>query len=468
MSALGGKFIHIREISPDAPLWVVRAQLIRLWTSPMCTDFSCVQSVEMVFIDQQEDKIQVSVSKELLRRKKLDIVEGGIDIVRTKHDTEFLVDKVGLLTSLSYLREYIGEDKDVAAIYMEITDPTGTVECVLYDEYVEDMLQFLHNNGPCTPVIVLQFARIVPDAQVLFGEVGIESVDNITRVLFNPGIPEVFQMLEWLHSSAISPDGKIQYQHLDMPCLSLLDEFFLYHPRRQVGELNQTEQVGVFVVCATITGLLENQPWWFSSYKPRSCSSKGPSLYSCDGSYSLIPRYNLKVEISDGHDTTYLSLGDADVHKLINISCKDLLSTLQVPHNNNPPQVFNSLIGKRMLFLVKKVSNSDLQEGCFKVKRVCADKELVRMFFKGHFFRSDHKPKATVARMLGELRNTHQFHRGHGRSHVGPMGYGGPSSSQGNMSVNKEGTHFDSNTGEQPLMDKHCVHLQQTNLEHGQ
>ncbi|KAJ1383349.1 hypothetical protein SESBI_43458, partial [Sesbania bispinosa] len=46
------------------------------------------------------------------------------DIVRTKHETDVLVDKVGLLTSLSCQREYIGEEKDVATIYMEITDPT--------------------------------------------------------------------------------------------------------------------------------------------------------------------------------------------------------------------------------------------------------------------------------------------------------------------------------------------------------
>ncbi|KAJ1377219.1 Nucleic acid-binding, OB-fold [Sesbania bispinosa] len=451
MSAMGEKFIHIRQISPDAPLWVVTAQLIRLWTNPICSDFSCVQTVEMIFMDPEDRptrhpfRLAIHKHSQVIKVDSVCLTSFGLspmkcsDIVRRKQDSDVLVDTVGLLTSLSCQREYISEGKDVAAIYMEITDPS---------------------NGPCTPVIVVQFARIVPDAQVLYGDVGIESVDNITRVLFNPQIPEVFQMLEWLHNADISLDGKIQYQHLDMPCLSLRDEFFLYHPRRRTGDLNQTEQVGVFVICATIIGLLENQAWWFSSCKTRPCSSKGPSLYSCDGSYSLIPRYNLRVEISDGQDTTYLSLGYADMQRLMKISCEELISKLQVPHSNTPPHVFNSLIGKRMLFLVKTFQTSSLQEVDFKVKRVCDDKELVRMFYKGHFFRSDRKPKATIARMLGEPRNTHQFHHGHGSSHVGPMGYGGPSSSHGSLSINNEGTQLDSNTYEQVVVDKHCVNFQ--------
>ncbi|KAJ1408929.1 Nucleic acid-binding, OB-fold [Sesbania bispinosa] len=465
MAAMCGRFIPIREISPDPPLWVITTQLIRLWTSPVCNDFSCVQSVEMVFMDTEEDKVQVSISKELLMRKKPVMVEGGMykishvsiipndskdkptrhpfrlainqqsqvinvdsvgfssfglsplntrDIVVRKHDTNFLVDKVGLLTLLSCQREYISEHKDVAAVYMEITDPSGTVECVLYDDYVEDLLQFLHTHGPCTPVIVIQFAKIVPDAQVMF-------------------------------------DGKIQYQHLDMPCLSLRDEFFLYHPHKEVGDLHQTQQGGVFVVCAKITDILEDEVWWYSDCKPRTCSRKGPALYSCDGSYAIVPRYNVKVEISDSNDSTYLSLGDDAVHKL-----------LKEPHTTKLPHIFNTLIGKRMLFLVKKKAAHHLQEGCFRMKRVCDDKELVRMFFKGHFFRADRKPKATVARMLGEPRNTQQFHHEQGSSFVGPMRYDGPSSSAGSLSIKKGGTMFGSNTDEHTFVDKHCVYFPQT------
>ncbi|KAJ1420573.1 hypothetical protein SESBI_14319 [Sesbania bispinosa] len=79
--------------------------------------------------------------------------------------------------------------------------------------------------------------------------VGLESVVNITRFLFNPGIPEVFQMLEWLH------------------------------------------------------------------------------------------RYNLKVETSNGNNVTYLLLGDDDVHRLLKVSCQELLSSMQDPHSETSPDL---------------------------------------------------------------------------------------------------------------------------------
>ncbi|KAJ1417293.1 Nucleic acid-binding, OB-fold [Sesbania bispinosa] len=377
MSGRGTIFIPVSEISPTMKNWCISAQVIRIWNVPFCYDNSRILSVEMVFIDALGCKLQASVSKDLLKLRKLYTEEGNIyyfgsvvvvpndgtdrptrhpfrlvfhrqtwvqkavdlrrytpygmspsnssEILRMKQDTEHLVDKVGLLTSVSCEREYTKDDKDLLAAYMEITDPTGKVEVVVYDEYLRDLVEFLRTNGTCTTIIMVQFARVVPDAQVIFGDLGLETVNYITMILFNPPIAEVFDMREWLVLSGMSLDRKIQYRNMDMPC------------------------GGCFVICATITALVENEAWWFSACCPHACSSKGSSLFTCDGNFSVVPRYFVKVEVSDGKDLTHLQIGDEDIEKLVNVSCTELLSKMENPNSTTYPKMFNTLLGERRI-----------------------------------------------------------------------------------------------------------------------
>ncbi|KAJ1433084.1 hypothetical protein SESBI_06303 [Sesbania bispinosa] len=95
---------------------------------------------------------------------------------------------------------------------------------------------------------------------------------------------------------------------------------------------------------------------------------QGNNALPFNSTFSIMVKgeYDVKVEISDGNDTTYLSLGDDDVNKLLRVSCKDLISTIQDPHTPTHPPIFNSLIGKRMLFLVKKKMHQNFKKGVLK------------------------------------------------------------------------------------------------------
>ncbi|KAJ1382579.1 Nucleic acid-binding, OB-fold [Sesbania bispinosa] len=103
----------------------------------------------------------------------------------------------------------------------------------------------------------------------------------------------------------------------------------------------------------------------------------------------VLNRYSVKVEVSDGKDLTHLQIGDEDIERLVNVSCRELISRMEKPHSTTYPEIFNCLIGKRMLFVVETKSFFDVHEGCFKVLRTCADKEL---------------PMSTIAGLLGERR----------------------------------------------------------------
>ncbi|KAJ1375326.1 Nucleic acid-binding, OB-fold [Sesbania bispinosa] len=474
MSANSAIFIPVNAISPTMENWVIDVHLIRIWTIPYCYDPTRILSVEMVFIDRMGDKIQALVSRDLLKLKKLQMDEGGYYYISnvvvvpndgndrpTRHAfrmvfdrrTNVVPDKVGLLTVVSCEREYTKDDRNVLAVYLEITDPTGKVECVVYDDIVEDLVDFLRKQGPCTPVIVVQFARIVPDAQVLFGDIGIETIQHISRILFNPNLTDVFDMREWLVLSGISTEGKIQYRNMDMSCVSLRDEFLYFYHKKDIGQLNKQGKGGCFVICATITGFAENEAWWYSACRPHACSSMGISIYTCDGNFSVIPRYSLKIEVSDGAESTYLQLGDEDVEVLVNAKCSELISNLQPAQSITYPEVFNCLLGKQMLFVVETKSFCDVDEGCIKVLRACADKEL---------------PISRIAGLLGERGMTRKQNFDEGSSYASalpgdnftPKGSATFNCSlAASASVNNLTNLITPDPQTEPPVYKHCVHF---------
>ncbi|KAJ1414962.1 Nucleic acid-binding, OB-fold [Sesbania bispinosa] len=473
MSACLEKWVTLNDISPTIHPWFTRVQVIRIWPTTFCSHPTRVLSVEIVFIDAQGTKIQGSISRDILRMRRITMEEGHeyeiqrasvvpnngkdrptshpfrlvfnmnsiivllettplisyglspvttIDIVRITSPTEILVDKVGILTSISSEREYVKDGKYIKAISLEIRDPTGKTECVLYDEYVEDVKQFLKRHGPTTPIVVVQFARVVSKGEVVLGEAAVESVQNLARILFNPTIPEVFNMKKWLVINGIKLDNRVEYINLHMPNLTLRDEFLLYHPRRQIAQVLSREELGLFVVWGRIISLMEEENWWFTESKHHTCASQGNPLQPCDGYFSVIPRYHLKVEVFDNEDECKFLLGDEDVHKLLDVSCKDLLPSIEDPNSELYPPIFEKLIDKSMLFLVeKKFPNSYVNDGYFKVKRVCDVPELIRMYLRGQFFRLHHTTRDTVAKLLGVEGPVLHSNNAHESSHASAL-----------------------------------------------
>ncbi|KAJ1405811.1 Nucleic acid-binding, OB-fold [Sesbania bispinosa] len=268
-------------------------QVIRLWEAAISDQTPGSVFVEIVFMDEQGSKIQGSISSHVVRIMKLVLEEGHsyeingvtvvpnegpdrptqhpfrllfdisskvilherhpllslgstplatIDIRRIKterpYNTRFLVDKVGLLTSVSSERHYLRDNKQLNVVFIEIIDPTGSTECVIHGTYVNQLEQFLRKNGPQTPIIVFQFARVVTTIEVLFGDAGIETVEPVTKMIFNPIIPEVFDMRKWLVINNFKLDCQVKYKEIHPPYQPLSDEFLVGHPKRAIADLN--------------------------------------------------------------------------------------------------------------------------------------------------------------------------------------------------------------------------------------
>ncbi|KAJ1390122.1 Nucleic acid-binding, OB-fold [Sesbania bispinosa] len=380
MAVVTNLFIPVKDISPLQGPWWTTVQVIRMWHKTFCSEPTRILSVEIVFMDKQGTKIQGSISRDILRMRRVEMDEGNyydlkgvfvvpndgedrptshpyrlvfdissqivlveqrsltcfglsplttVDIQRRKTQTQDLVDKVGILTSISCERRYVRKDKQVNAVFLEITDPT----------YV-------------------------------YGDVAIEAVVSVTRVAFNPTIPEVFDMKNWLVMNGVRLEGRLKFKKMDEPQSSIRDEFLLYHKKRQIGQLLRGGQ----------------------------------------------------VEVSDGKDITYLLLGDEDVYKLLQVPCEELLTKIQDLDGPMYPPIFERLIGESMLFLVEcKQVSYNFNEDCFKVIRVCVERELIRMFLRGEMFSHEGGTSSTIARLVGAPGDEAYYHHGDCSSYASAM-----------------------------------------------
>ncbi|KAJ1436553.1 Nucleic acid-binding, OB-fold [Sesbania bispinosa] len=212
-------FHKINSICGRRQNWHLKVKLVRAWNMCVVATPCDPYAIQMVFVDEEGGKIEAIVQKQYMNKFADCMVEGEVyritkfgvctnggkfravghdyellftsctkvtlcqgvniaglglslkkttDIKKTKGFSRYLVDKVELLTFVSCEGDYMKDEKDITTLFLELTDPTGKIECVLYDEYVEDLR-----------------------------DAGIESVIGVTRVLLYPDIPEVFQMNHW-------------------------------------------------------------------------------------------------------------------------------------------------------------------------------------------------------------------------------------------------------------------------------
>ncbi|KAL4380652.1 hypothetical protein AHAS_Ahas04G0054900 [Arachis hypogaea] len=65
------------------------------------------------------------------------------DLLNMTKDYNFLVDVIGLLTSVGEEKEYAKEEKIVKMIVLELTSKDLTMRCVLFGDYINQVNHFL-------------------------------------------------------------------------------------------------------------------------------------------------------------------------------------------------------------------------------------------------------------------------------------------------------------------------------------
>ncbi|KAJ1394819.1 Nucleic acid-binding, OB-fold [Sesbania bispinosa] len=159
-----------------------------------------------------------------------------------------------------------------------------------------------------------------------------KNMNNTSRILWNPDIPEA-------GGNCIVP---------------LFDDFLGMYQRKILHELQITEEEGTFIVNATIVSVLRDEQWWCGACKcHKDVTPDGGLYYSPNCSthvVEVIPR-GLKV---GEHSSEFLGL-----------------------------------IGEELLFKVEKTAEYTFNyDDSFRVKKVCAELEIIQQFKKSFIVES--------------------------------------------------------------------------------
>ncbi|KAJ1405252.1 hypothetical protein SESBI_26016 [Sesbania bispinosa] len=364
MAQIPVQFNMLRNISPASDSWIVKVVVSHMWCIPHEYDPRDYSSVEMMVVDAEGSKIQLTVYRGLMSMYQAEMCEGVAEIRGRMASDEFLVgeqvlivilclvramvDMMGMLVAASSKREYISNGAGRKFITMELYDHTGKVELTLFDEYVDKVLVHLRSLSNSRSIVVVQFAAIGSLVGYLFvnGADYVVSGDHViqnhlaaTRVLI--------ALLGW------EIEGKVRHIGGNRRFISMKDDFLLLNPVKKDGH---------YVIWAKIAIILDKGAWWYLSCKCGGVVVPLLGLYRCETCHKMImnviPRFRLRVVVSDGLETTNLFLLDEDVKYLIRKTCVEVLDETEVE---------NGVVS--------------FEDGVyFVVKRVCQDMDIMRMF----------------------------------------------------------------------------------------
>nr|XP_029151874.1 replication protein A 70 kDa DNA-binding subunit C isoform X1 [Arachis hypogaea]XP_029151875.1 replication protein A 70 kDa DNA-binding subunit C isoform X1 [Arachis hypogaea]XP_029151876.1 replication protein A 70 kDa DNA-binding subunit C isoform X1 [Arachis hypogaea] len=306
------------------------------------------------------------------------------DLLNMTEDYDFLVDIIGLLTSVGEEKKYAKEGKIVKMIVLELTSKDLTLRCALFGDYVNQVNHFLASGYVEQPVVVIQLAKV----KFFRGQVGLQNVMYATQMLFNPDLPEV---VDFRHSMIeqgvngtqplfIANEGKV---------VSLEDDFMRLTRKCTIEELQDKNQEGSFIIFGTIQGIVEDGGWWYSACVCGKGIYPQNGVYYCDFSLKHItnvtPRFKVKITVEDHSGEGIFLLFDREASYLLKKSCADLFSEVQrdasLVCGDTYPPIFQGLIGKKLLLKVDtKGVPHDTFYGTFRVRRICDDPTIITIF----------------------------------------------------------------------------------------
>ncbi|KAJ1390611.1 hypothetical protein SESBI_37352 [Sesbania bispinosa] len=428
---MDGPFDMISAIHPGKDSWRLRVRVVCLWEMCSIAEPTKPFAIDMVLMDIEGGKIQASIRKPMMKKFRNLIAEGEVytvlsfamiknvgsyrasrhdykllfsaktkvypsqcdvipvvglslmsseQISKTNGESNFLFDFMGILTVVSAEKEVETDGRKTRMMEIELADDKGRMRCTVFGNYVDTLKEYVASGVAPLHVVVVQLFKV----RLYRGNVVLQNVNNTSRILWNPDIPEAIDFRNSLACHGIDSDVEIGVIEGGNRVVPLSDEFLRLYPRKYVNELQITEEGGIFIVDATIVFVMNEEQWWYGACKCHKAVTLDGGLYYCSNCSTHVvevtPRYKLRVEVFRWDDSASFILFDSDCVYLLGKTCKELLRGLKA--GEHPPD-FRGLIGKDLLFKVEKtIEYAFSYDDSFKVKKVCDDKEIIQLFKK--------------------------------------------------------------------------------------
>ncbi|XP_072057033.1 replication protein A 70 kDa DNA-binding subunit B-like isoform X2 [Arachis hypogaea] len=455
-------FDAISKIVPPREAWRLKVRVIRAWIVPSFENPDSPNSMELILVDENSNKIQATIRKQLINRFKDNIIEGNCykmcyfsvvpnhgsyratkhefkltflfrtivttlpddiiprvcftlypfeEILQMSQDHDYLVDVIGLLTLVGEEKSYDKDGKTIKMVVVELSSQKFVasllsyfsiwfsfifcfiyflcynllcficrmvLRCALFGEYVDQLNHFLSSGYVEQPVVILQLAKV----KLFRGQPGLQNVMKATKIYLNPDLAVVVDFRKSVVEQGINGTQPLFIAN-EGKTISLEDDFMRLTKKSTIDELQENKEDGTFVILGTITDVVEEGCWWYSTCVCGKTVHPESGVYFCDMCMhhvtNVIPRYRLKVVVSDETGQGIFVLFDRETTYLVKKTCGDLFN--EVLCGDDYPIIFRNLEGKKVLLKVDTKSlGVDRYFGTFRVKRICDDAAIISMF----------------------------------------------------------------------------------------
>ncbi|QHO05468.1 Replication factor-A carboxy-terminal domain protein [Arachis hypogaea] len=239
-------------------------QVLRTSIVPSFRNHDVANSMEVVLVDADSNKIHATVKKQLINRFKENIIEGQtyqmayFSVVPNQGNYRIVEHEFKLVflnrTSLvSVLDDAIPKTCFSFCPFDELLKMTNdyvylvgrlTIPCVLFGEYMDEVHHFLGSGYMEQPVVVIQLAKV----KFFRGQVGLQNIMHATRLFFNPNLAEVVDLKN----------------------------------RCTIEELHDNNEEGSFVIFGIVRSIVEEGPWWYSACVCGKSIQPQGGAYYCD------------------------------------------------------------------------------------------------------------------------------------------------------------------------------------------
>ncbi|KAL4306755.1 hypothetical protein AHAS_Ahas16G0210000 [Arachis hypogaea] len=242
------------------------------------------------------------------------------ELLKMTEDYAYLVDVIGLLTSVDEEKEYVKDGK-----------------------YVDEVHRFLGSGYMEQPVVVIQLAKV----KFFGGQFDFQNVMHATCLFFNPDLAEVVDFKNSMVDQGINGTQPLFIVNEGKGVL-LEDDFMRLTKRCTIEEFHDNNE----------------------SIQPQG------GAYYCDFCQHYVTnvtlRYRIKITVADDNRYGVFVLFDREATYLLKKSCVDLFGDVQKDA---------TIAGKKLLLKIDtKIVGADKYFRTFRVRRVCDDVAIIAMF----------------------------------------------------------------------------------------
>ncbi|XP_052115662.1 uncharacterized protein LOC107477868 isoform X3 [Arachis duranensis] len=334
-------FDAISKIVPPREAWRLKVRVIRAWIVPSFGNPDSPNSMELILVDENSNKIQATIRKQLINRFKDNIIEGNCykmcyfsvvpnhgsyratkhefkltflfrtivttlpddiiprvcftlypfeEILQMSQDHDYLVDVIGLLTLVGEEKSYDKDGKTIKMVVVELSSQKMVLRCALFGEYVDQLNHFLSSGYVEQPVVILQLAKV----KLFRGQPGLQNVMKATKIYLNPDLAAVVDFRKSVVEQGINGTQPLFIAN-EGKTISLEDDFMRLTKKSTIDELQENKEDGTFVILGTITDVVEEGCWWYSTCVCGKTVHPESGVYFCDMCMhhvtNVIPRY---------------------------------------------------------------------------------------------------------------------------------------------------------------------------------